>query len=71
MPSDVEQITLIRSLTLAQLADLRANPDSTFAVDGKEVTWDEYVASLERTVDWCDTKLSGYQPFEFRSQGMT
>ena len=71
MPSDVEQITLIRELTLAQLADLRADPNSSYSMNGKEVTWDEYVASLERTVDWCDEKLAGYQPFEFRSQGMT
>jgi hypothetical protein len=71
MPSDAEQIAVIRDLTLAQLAALRASSDSTFAVNGKEVTWAEYVASLERTVDWCDAKLAGYQPFEFRSQGMT
>jgi hypothetical protein len=71
MPSDVEQITLIRELTLAQLADLRADPDSSYSMNGKEVTWAEYVASLEKTVDWCDAKLAGYRPFEFRSQGMT
>lgn len=71
MPSDAEQITLIRELTLAQLAGLRAEPNSSYAMNGKEVTWAEYVASLERTVDWCDEKLAGYQPFEFRSQGMT
>lgn len=71
MPSDAEQIALIRELTLAQLAALRADEDSSFEINGKEVSWAEYVASLERTVDWCDAKLAGYRPFEFRSQGMT
>jgi hypothetical protein len=71
MPSDFQQIETIRTLTLAQLAELRANPDSSFEVNGQQVTWDDYVASLERTVDWCDTKLAGYRPFEVRSQGVT
>jgi hypothetical protein len=71
MPTDVEQIELIRTQTLAQLAELRAVPKPSYSIDGQEVSWTEYVRSLQETIEWCDAKLAGYQPFEFRSQGMT
>jgi hypothetical protein len=71
MPTDVEQIETIRTQTLAQLAELRASPRPTYSIDGQQVSWAEYARSLQETVDWCDGKLAGYRPFEFRSQGMT
>ncbi len=71
MPSDIEQIETIRTQTLAQLAELRAVPKPSYSVDGQQVSWTEYVRSLQETIEWCDTKLAGYHPFEFRSQGMT
>ena len=71
MSSEAQQITSIRSLTLAQLEQLRANPKPTYSIDGQRVSWTEYVESLQQTVDWCDQKLAGYEPFECRSQGTT
>jgi hypothetical protein len=71
MPSDIEQIETIKSEALAQLAELRAHPKPSYTVDGQQVSWTQYAESLERTVDWCDGKLAGYQPFEVRSQGVT
>jgi hypothetical protein len=69
--TDIEQVQLIRSQTLAQLASLRENPKPTYWIDGQRVHWQEYADSLQRTIDWCDQKLVEYQPFEVRSQGMT
>jgi hypothetical protein len=69
--TDTEQLQLIRSQTLAQLATLRADPKPTYWIDGQRVHWQEYVDSLQRTVDWCDQKLIDYVPFEIRSQGIT
>ena len=40
-------------------------------IDGQRVHWQEYVDSLQRTVDWCDEKLLDAEPFEVRSQGTT
>lgn len=71
MPSDIEQIETIRTLTLAQLVELRASPKPSYSVEGQQVSWTEYVRSLQETIEWCDIKLAGYRPFEFRSQGMT
>jgi len=69
MPTDRQQIETIRTQTLAQLVELRANPKPTYTIDGQTVAWESYVKSLEATVDWCDTKLIGLDPFEVRSQG--
>jgi hypothetical protein len=69
--TDIEQIQSIRTQTLSQLAELRAVPKPTYWIDGQRVHWQEYVDSLQRTVDWCDQKLAGAEPFEVRSQGIT
>lgn len=69
--TDVEQIRSIRSQSLAQLAELRAAPKPTYWIDGQRVHWQEYVESLQKTVDWCDQKLAEAEPFEVRSQAMT
>ena len=71
MPSDNEQLAMIRSQSLQQLADLRANPKPTYSIDGQQVSWESYAESLQRTIDWCDEKLAGSDPFEFQSQGYT
>jgi hypothetical protein len=71
MPSDIEQLETIRANTLAQLAEVHENPEPSYTFDGQLVSWTEYVRSLQETIEWCDIKLAGYQPFEARSQGMT
>jgi hypothetical protein len=69
--TDIEQIQSIRTLSLAQLADLRANPKPTYTIDGQTVSWTTYMTSLQVAVDWCDAKLIGLAPFEVRSQAIT
>jgi hypothetical protein len=71
MPSDLEQIRAIKSQTLAIIAELTANPKPTYYIDGQTVSWDNYLRSLQTTVDWCERKLAGQEPFEIRSQGIT
>jgi hypothetical protein len=69
--TDIEQIQSIRNQTLAQLDSIRANPKPTYWIDGQRVHWQEYAESLQKTVDWCDQKLTDYEPFEVRSQAIT
>lgn len=69
--TDIEQIRSIRGQTLAQLDELRAAPKPTYWIDGQRVHWQEYVDSLQKTVDWCDQKLVEAEPFEVRSQAGT
>ena len=67
--TDIEQLQSIRSQTLAQLEALRAEPKPTYWIDGQRVHWEQYVDSLQRTVDWCDRKLIELEPYEVVSQG--
>ena len=71
MNSDLEYLQAIRSQTLALIADLTTNPKPTYYIDGQSVSWNDYLASLRATVDWCERKLAGVQPVEIRSQGTT
>jgi hypothetical protein len=71
MPTDLEQIRSIKSQTLAIIAELTANPKPTYYLDGQTVSWNDYLENLQATVDWCERKLAGHEPFEIRSQGIT
>ncbi len=71
MPTDIEQITTIKSQTLARLAEITSQPKPTYQIDGQTVSWNDYLSQLQKTVDWCNEKLSGESPFEFQSQGYT
>jgi hypothetical protein len=69
--TDTEQIAAIRSQVFARIAEIRAEPKPTYWIDGQRVHWQEYVESLEASLDWCDRKLAEYEPFEIRSRGIT
>ena len=71
MPSDLEQIRSIKSQTLAVIAELTADPKPTYFIDGQRVSWNAYLKRLRATVDWCEKKLAGEEPFEIRSHGVT
>jgi len=71
MPSDLEQIRAIKSQTLSRIAELTAQPKPTYDIDGQRVSWNEYLARLRATVDWCDRQLAGQEPIEIHSQGVT
>ena len=71
MADESDQILAIRNQSLAQLEELRTNPKPSYSLDGQQVSWQEYIESLQQTVDWCDRKLASYRPFECRSQGTT
>lgn len=71
MPTDIEQYELIRTRTLQQIADVRADPKPSYSLDGQWVSWTTCVESLQATIDWCDRKLAGCTPFEIHSQAYT
>lgn len=68
---DLEQLQTIRNQTLARIAELTASPKPSYEIDGQSVSWSEYLARLQATVDWCERKLAGRQPIEIHSQGIT
>lgn len=71
MASDLEQLWAIRGQTLALIAEITASPKPSYALDGQSISWGDYLAKLRATVDWCERKLAGEEPFEIRSRGIT
>jgi hypothetical protein len=71
MPSDIEQLALIRTQTLARIAEITAEPKPTYQIDGQNVDWADYLSRLQKTADWCDAQLAARSPIEVRSQGYT
>ncbi len=71
MPSDLETIQTIKMQALAMIGQLTASPKPSYSLDGQTVSWGEYLARLQATVDWCERKLAGAEPFEISSQGLT
>ena len=71
MATDLEQIRTVRTQTLAIIAELTAKPKPTYYIDGQTVSWNSYLKNLQATVDWCERKLAGEEPFEIHSRGTT
>ncbi|MDD4268762.1 MAG: hypothetical protein PHN77_11070 [Thermoguttaceae bacterium] len=71
MPSDFEQLRTIRSQALAAIAEITASPKPSYTIDGQSVSWNSHLRRLRQTVDWCDRKLAGEEPFEISSQAGT
>jgi hypothetical protein len=69
--TDAERIAAIKTQTLALIADLTENPKPSYSIDGQTVSWGEYLAQLQRTVEWCNDQLAAESPFEISSQGYT
>lgn len=71
MPSDAHQIAAIKTQTLALIAQITAEPKPTYNIDGQTIAWADYLGQLRQTVDWCNERLAGEEPFEFQSRGYT
>ncbi|HMO86319.1 MAG TPA: hypothetical protein PKC18_15510 [Lacipirellulaceae bacterium] len=67
MPVPPAQLEVIRDQALAQMQTLVTNEAPTIAVGDAEMPWAPLLAPLAQTVDWCDRKLSEYDPCEVRS----
>jgi hypothetical protein len=71
MAMDVTQIETMRSTALAQMQALLDSAGPTVTVGDEELPWAPWLAALERTVDWCDRKLTEYAPYEVHSTSVT
>ncbi len=40
------------------MAEITAQPKPTYQIDGQLVAWGDYLAQLQRTVDWCNEHLA-------------
>jgi hypothetical protein len=71
MASDIEQIALIKTQTLARIVEITAEPKPTYEIDGQSVAWGDYLNDLEKTIAWCNGQLAAHAPIEVHSQGYT
>ncbi|MBN2581414.1 MAG: hypothetical protein JXB10_20705 [Pirellulales bacterium] len=71
MPSDREQIVLIKTQTLTRIAEITENPKPTYQIDGQLVVWGDYLNQLRGTVEWCNAQLAAETPIEVQSRGIT
>lgn len=71
MPTSLQQIQTIRSQTLSLLADLTTSPKPNYNVEGRSVSWGDYMKQLRETIAWCDEQESAYDISEVLTQGYT
>ena len=76
MTTEVEQYKAIKSQTLALIKDITLTPKPTYSVGGQSFSWQQYLEQLQKTVDWCNTRLEEEDPqsgedhfFEVQSRG--
>lgn len=68
---ELEQFQLIRSQTLNILVEITTSPKPDYTLDGQTVSWSEYLNRLQKTLDWCDEKISQLSPIVIHSNGLT
>ncbi len=68
--SDLDQITAIKSNTLAQIAEVSTERKPTYTENGQSFSWTEYLEHLQRRVAWCNDMLAVEQPFEVETRGV-
>lgn len=69
--SDLTQVQLIKTQTLARIVEITAEQKPTYNIDGQSVSWTSYLKQLQETVAWCDQQLSSEDPFEVHTQSYT
>lgn len=69
--ADADTIKTIKTQLLQIKLDLTAQPKPTYTIDGQTVQWTEYLAQVNKEIEWCDKQLAGEEPFEIHSQGYT
>jgi hypothetical protein len=71
MATNSDIIQTIKSQTLTLIQDLTENPKPSYAIEGRTVSWGEYLLQLHQTIAWCDRQLNSEQPFEIQTQAWT
>lgn len=69
--SDLTQIALIKTQTLARLVEITAEQKPTYNIDGQQVSWNAYADSLRKTIAWADEQLANNDPVELLTVGYT
>lgn len=69
--SDLTQVQLIKTQTLARIVEITAEMKPSYQLDGQSVQWGVYHRYLTDMVKWCDQQLTSEDPFEIHTQSYT
>jgi len=76
--TDSDQYKSIRTQTLALIKEITLTPKPSYSVGGQSFSWQQYLDQLQKTVDWCNSRLEEADPqsgmsqsFEIQSRGST
>lgn len=71
MATAQQEIQTIRTQTLALLKDVTLSPKPNYSVEGRSVSWGDYMKQLRDTIAWCDAMEASYDVPEVTTQGFT
>ena len=71
MATNKAQLETIKSQTLQIIVDITTNRKPTYTIDGQSIEWNDYLAKLRETVNWCNKQLATEDPGETISQAIT
>ncbi len=68
---DLSTLKLIRSQVLQRIQEITAQPKPSYALQGQQVQWQQYLEALQRMLAWCDRQIQALEPAELHTQGDT
>ena len=68
---DLATLKLIRSQLLERIQEISAQPRPSYALQGQQVHWQQYLEALQRMLAWCDHQIRAAEPAELHTQGET
>ncbi len=69
--SDLANLKTIRSNLISELATESANPKPSYNIDGQQVDWSGYRASLVAELREINSQIVDTEPYEIHSRGTT
>lgn len=69
--TNLTQVQLIKTQTLARIVEITASAKPSYNIDGQSVSWGAYLAQLQSTIKWADEQLNAEDPYEIQVQAYT
>ena len=66
-----DDLRTARDQMAARLKDITVSPKPSYSIDGQSISWGDYIAQLTDGLARLDGLISGGEPFEVVSQGIT
>lgn len=64
-------LSIIKANILARITEVTSAPKPNYSIDGQTVSWQSYLDSLWRQLDYVNSQINASEPFEEVSRGIT